>query len=160
MDKDAENQSSIDQDLVGYLAEISPGQRARIDALLGRPPSDDFILTTGLSSRRDHPKPDQPLSTAKNATSGTDDILEIVVAYCNGATPETIAAARHTTEETVRGVLRQAGVILRDHGRTSAEIREQMRTLNDQGLSMRAIARRFDVSHTTVSRILRRRTER
>ncbi|HRP99492.1 MAG TPA: helix-turn-helix domain-containing protein [Terrimesophilobacter sp.] len=82
-------------------------------------------------------------------------MLEIVVAYCNGATPETIAAAHDHTERIIRDTLQQVGVVLRDQAYSSAEIRAQVRALHAQGMSMREIARRYGVAHTTISRLLR-----
>nr|WP_279587809.1 helix-turn-helix domain-containing protein [Microbacterium ulmi] len=142
-----------------YLAEVPPSQWDRINTLLGLPPSEDLPLTKRQTSRRDSPTSER-LSASAGISSGPDKrILEIVVAYCNGATPEAIAAVRHTTEADIRDVLREAGVILRDPGHASAGVREQIRALRSQGLSMRAIARRLGVSHTTISRILRRKTD-
>lgn len=122
--------------------------------LLGQPPSEGFLAAIRQSPRRGLPEPRRrPVSSDASAEQG--DVLKIVVAYCNGATPETIAAAHHSTEVSIRDALRQAGVILYDQARSSAEIRDQVRALHAQGLSMRAIARRYGVAHTTISRLLR-----
>ncbi len=143
-----------DRDLLRYLTEVPPEQWERIRLLLGHPPSEEFLATIRRATKRGLPESRRrPVSS--DAPAEQQGVLEIVVAYCNGATPETIAAACHSTERSIRDTLQQAGVILRDQAHPSAEIRDQVRALHAQGLSMREIARRYGVAHTTISRLLR-----
>ena len=83
--------------------------------------------------------------------------LQIVVAYCNGSTQAEIAAAHGMHVQTVRARLHDAGVHVQDSRAALASAhKEAIRRLHRQGQSARQIARRYDVAHTTVLRILKR----
>lgn len=154
MDDEHDTRVPEDHDLVQYLAEVPPEQWQRIRLLLGQPASEKFLAAMRRSPKRE-PRQARRRSTSSSASSEQSFTLEIVVAYCNGATPEQLAATTRRTEHGIRDLLQQAGVILRDQTLSSAEARDQVRALRAQGLSMLEIARRYGVAHTTISRLLR-----
>lgn len=82
-------------------------------------------------------------------------MLRIVVDYCNGATQQQIAARYGVHVQTIRKVLRDAGVSVRDH--RAVLTRDEIRTIrmaHAQGTSARELSRRYGVAHTTILRHL------
>ncbi len=83
--------------------------------------------------------------------------LQIVVAYCNGATQEEIAATLGIHVQTVRARLREAGVQTQEsRAALSSEDKNVIRALHGRGQSARQLARRYGVAHTTILRVLER----
>lgn len=83
-------------------------------------------------------------------------VLRIVVDYCNGATQQQIAVSAGVHVQTIRAILREAGVVTREHLATLTrdEVRD-LRRMHHGGMSARELGRRFGVAHTTILRHLR-----
>jgi DNA invertase Pin-like site-specific DNA recombinase len=78
-----------------------------------------------------------------------------VVEYCSGATQQQITARYGVHVQTIRKILRDAGVSVRDHRAvfTREEI-HTIRTAHAQGTSAHELDRQYGVAHTTVLRYL------
>lgn len=82
-------------------------------------------------------------------------MLRVVVDYCNGKTQVEIASKHGLHMQTVRRLLRQAGVVVRDHlAALSAADLQTIRIAHARGVSLRELGRRYGVAHTTILRSL------
>jgi IS30 family transposase len=79
---------------------------------------------------------------------------QIIALYEDGWTPKQIAEALATTEWTVHHRLNRNGVERRPIGMTAAEIEEAVR-LNDAGVPITKLCKRFGRSWKTIAKALR-----
>lgn len=78
-----------------------------------------------------------------------------MVDYCNGKTQVEVASKHGVHVQTVRRLLRQAGVVVRDHlAALSATDLATIRFVHPRGVSLRELGRRYEVAHTTILRNL------
>ncbi|OUZ12695.1 hypothetical protein BHE97_00295 [Aeromicrobium sp. PE09-221] len=79
-----------------------------------------------------------------------------MVVYCNGATQQQIATTSGVHVQTIRAILREAGVKVSEHDATFTEDELQtIRRLHADGVSARELGRRYGVAHTTILRQVR-----
>lgn len=133
------------------------------DMFVRQPPA----LATFLAAMKGDPRPLPPPRVKRESTwtppaseSELDDnlrfMLAIVVAYCNGATQQQIATAHGLHVQTIRALLREAGVKIGERNATLTEDELQIiRRLRTDGVSARELGRRYGVAHTTILRQLR-----
>ena len=88
------------------------------------------------------------------APANGNQILTMVVDYCNGTALDVIAKKHLLTTPEVQSRLVGVGVNIREKA-LGHDRRSQLLALRAQGLTTRDIGRRFGIAHTTVSRILR-----
>ena len=90
----------------------------------------------------------------RTAPANGNQILTMVVDYCNGAALDVIAKKHLLPTAEVQARLVDAGVNIREEA-LGHDRRNQFLALRAQGLTTREIGRRFGIAHTTVSRVLR-----
>lgn len=91
------------------------------------------------------------------ARSSPAVLLPLVVDYANGMTQLEIAKKHRIHVQTVRKRLGEAGVRVREHNRAlSDEDLWHARRLLDGGVGSREVAQRYQVTHTTILRALKR----
>ncbi|WP_150462368.1 helix-turn-helix domain-containing protein [Nesterenkonia ebinurensis] len=87
-------------------------------------------------------------------------LLPLVVDYANGLTQAEIARKHGVHAQTLRKRLREAGVNTRVRVTALSESEVQAtRAVISEGASVRAVARRLGVAHTTLLRALKRSSE-
>lgn len=97
-----------------------------------------------------------PPTSASEPDEDLRFVLATVVAYCNGATQQQIATTHGLHVQTIRAILREAGVKVNEHNSTFTEDKLQViRRLHADGVSARELGRRYRVAHTTILRHLR-----
>ncbi|MBN8883336.1 MAG: hypothetical protein J0H73_13605 [Salana multivorans] len=135
------------------------------DLLLQRSPALDALLARLKGQATGPPRRPAPMRRRRREAVGAPEpdsdgrlrfTLAVVVAYCNGATQQEIATARGVHVQTIRTVLRDAGVKPREHNATfTAEELQTIRGLHAGGMSARELGRHYGVVHTTILRQLR-----
>jgi len=101
-------------------------------------------------------RPFPPQATAEVPLASRERLmLRVVVDYCNGLTQVEVASKYGLHVQTVRRLLQQSGVSMRDHrAALSAADVETIRIARSRGVSLRELGRRYSVSHTTILRSL------
>lgn len=129
------------------------------DLFLQRSPALDSLLASLTGQATVPPRRPAPLPRRRRQVAATDPepdphrrfTLAVVVAYCNGATQQQIATAHGVHVQTIRTVLREAGVKPREHNATfTAEELQTIRRLHAGGMSARELGRHYGVAHTTI----------
>lgn len=122
-------------------------------------PVEGAAVGTSAKHRSSRPDrvPTKPTESPDLSTPSDDSFtLRVVVDYCNGATQQQIADSRGVHVQTIRKVLRDAGVVVREHRATFThdEI-AAIQAARSQGVSARELGRRYNVAHTTILRLVR-----
>lgn len=148
-----------DPELVKEITASSQAKSTRIrDRQRGS--TSEANSVTGPNPRRESTKQSRRTISPGTEKARASVLLPLVVDYANGLTQAEIARKHGVHAQTLRKRLREAGVNTRVRVTALSESEVQAApAVISEGASVRAVARRLGVAHTTLMRALKRSSE-